>query len=63
MIRPWDSFATRAAWALCILAYSAGPGTEPILFEGPTDGRIVPLRGLPNLKFGWGPVFEADDTD
>ena len=55
-----DGFHTRAAWALCTLAYSAGPGTEPILFEGRTDGRIVPPRGSP--KFGWGPVFEADDN-
>lgn len=60
--RMLDGFSTRAAWALCTLAYSSGPGTEPILFEGRTDGRIVSPRGLPNLKFGWGPVFEADDT-
>ncbi|KAF8270938.1 inosine triphosphate pyrophosphatase-like protein [Lactarius quietus] len=60
--RMLDGFPTRAAWALCTLAYSAGPGTEPILFEGRTDGRIVPPRGLLNLKFGWGPVFEANDT-
>jgi inosine triphosphate pyrophosphatase len=55
-----DSFPTRAAWALCTFAYSAGPGTEPVLFEGRTDGRIVPARGPP--KFGWDPVFEAEDT-
>ncbi|KAH9062269.1 Ham1-like protein [Lactarius vividus] len=55
-----DGFPTRAAWALCTFAYSAGPGTEPVLFEGHTDGRIVPARGPP--KFGWDPVFEAEDT-
>jgi len=55
-----DGFPTRAAWALCTFAYSAGPGTEPILFEGRTDGKIVPARGPPN--FGWDPVFEAEDT-
>lgn len=55
-----DGFPTRAAWALCTFAYSAGPGTEPILFEGRTDGKIVPARGPP--KFGWDPVFEAEDT-
>ncbi|CCM05531.1 uncharacterized protein FIBRA_07757 [Fibroporia radiculosa] len=53
-------FPTTAAWALCTFAYSAGPGTEPILFEGRTDGRIVPARG--DGKFGWDPVFEADGT-
>ncbi|KAH9173353.1 Ham1-like protein [Lactarius sanguifluus] len=55
-----DGFPTRAAWALCTFAYSAGPGTDPVLFEGRTDGRIVPARGPP--KFGWDPVFEAEDT-
>lgn len=55
-----DSFPTRAAWALCTFAYSAGAGTEPVLFEGRTDGKIVPARGPP--KFGWDPVFEAEDT-
>jgi hypothetical protein len=55
-----DGFPTRTAWALCTFAYSAGPGTEPVLFEGRTDGKIVPARGPP--KFGWDPVFEAEDT-
>jgi hypothetical protein len=55
-----DGFSTRAAWALCTFAYSAGPGTEPVLFEGRTDGKIVPARGP--AKFGWDPVFEAEDT-
>ncbi|KAH9062276.1 Ham1-like protein [Lactarius vividus] len=58
--RMLDSFTTRAAWALCTFAYSAGPGTEPVLFEGRTNGRIVPPRGT--LKFGWGPVFETEDN-
>lgn len=49
-------FDTTAAWALCTFAYCAGPDAEPILFEGRTDGRIVPARGPP--KFGWDPVFE-----
>jgi len=53
-----EGFPTKAAWALCTFAYSAGPGTEPLLFEGRTDGKIVPPRG-PG-KFGWNPVFEED---
>jgi len=57
-----DGFSTRAAWALCTLAYSAGPGTEPILFEGRTGGNIVPARGPPNVGWEWDPVFEAEDT-
>jgi inosine triphosphate pyrophosphatase len=55
-----DGFPTRAAWALCTFAYSAGPGSEPVLFEGRTDGKIVPARGP--ARFGWDPVFEAEDT-
>jgi Ham1 family len=58
--RMLDGFQTRAAWALCTFAYSAGPGSEPILFEGRTEGKIVPARGP--SKFGWDPVFEAEDT-
>jgi inosine triphosphate pyrophosphatase len=58
--RMLDGFPTRAAWALCTFAYSAGPGTEPVLFEGRTDGTIVRARGP--AKFGWDPVFEAEDT-
>ncbi|KAH9833820.1 inosine triphosphate pyrophosphatase-like protein [Rhodofomes roseus] len=54
-------FPTTNAWALCTFAYSAGPGTEPILFEGQTDGRIVPARG--ETKFGWDPVFEPKGFD
>ncbi|TFY79229.1 hypothetical protein EWM64_g4784 [Hericium alpestre] len=53
-------FPTKEAWALCTFAYCVGPGSEPILFEGRTDGMIVPARGPP--KFGWDPVFQAEDT-
>ncbi|CAA7259318.1 unnamed protein product [Cyclocybe aegerita] len=49
-------FPTKAAEAVCTFAYSAGPGTEPIIFEGRTEGTIVPARG-PKV-FGWDAVFE-----
>ncbi|KAF7300250.1 Inosine triphosphate pyrophosphatase [Mycena kentingensis (nom. inval.)] len=56
-----DGFPTRAAWALCTFAYSEGPGFEPILFEGRTDGTVVPARqGTSN--FGWDAVFEPSGT-
>ena len=45
---------------MCTFAYSAGPGSEPILFEGRVPGRIVPARGAE--KFGWNPIFEVEDT-
>jgi len=35
-------------------------GTEPILFEGRTEGTIVPKRG-PDV-FGWDSVFEPLNT-
>ncbi|KAF9236190.1 inosine triphosphate pyrophosphatase-like protein [Melanogaster broomeanus] len=54
-------FPTTDAYALCTFAYSAGPGTEPILFEGRTDGTIVPARGPP--MFGWDPVFQPKGFD
>lgn len=50
-----QGFPTTAATALCTFAYSAGPGHEPILFEGRTEGHIVPARGP--THFGWDPVF------
>lgn len=53
-------FSTTAAYALCTFAYSAGPGSEPVLFEGRTDGRVIPARG--EGKFGWDPIFEVDGT-
>ncbi|WVR09759.1 inosine triphosphate pyrophosphatase [Kwoniella sp. DSM 27419] len=50
-----SGFSNTRATALCTFAYSAGPGTEPVLFEGRTEGNIVPARGPSN--FGWDPVF------
>jgi inosine triphosphate pyrophosphatase len=49
-------FNDTSAEAICTFAYSAGPGTEPIVFEGRTAGRIVPARG--SKVFGWDAVFE-----
>ncbi|GJJ07007.1 hypothetical protein Clacol_001205 [Clathrus columnatus] len=55
-----EGFPTKEATALCTFAYCPGPGQEPILFEGRTEGRIVPPRGP--ARFGWDPIFEAEDT-
>ncbi|WWC89270.1 inosine triphosphate pyrophosphatase [Kwoniella dendrophila CBS 6074] len=49
-------FSNTKATALCTFAYSAGPGQEPILFEGKTEGNIVEARGPKN--FGWDPIFQ-----
>ncbi|RAL05661.1 non-canonical purine NTP pyrophosphatase [Aspergillus ibericus CBS 121593] len=51
-----DSFETRSAEAVCTFAFSSGPGSDPILFQGRTEGTIVRPRGPAN--FGWDPIFE-----
>ncbi|KXS14441.1 inosine triphosphate pyrophosphatase-like protein [Gonapodya prolifera JEL478] len=50
------AYEDKSASALCIFAYSAGPGKEVRTFTGRTKGRIVPARG--DNKFGWDPIFE-----
>ncbi|KAK7902723.1 nucleoside triphosphate pyrophosphohydrolase ham1 [Exophiala xenobiotica] len=52
------AYQDKTAFAVCTFAYCAGPGHEPILFQGRTGGKIVPARGPPN--FGWDPVFEYE---
>ncbi|PFH44864.1 hypothetical protein AMATHDRAFT_184883 [Amanita thiersii Skay4041] len=53
-------FDSKSATAICTFAYSPGPGATPIVFEGRTEGQIVPARG-PKV-FGWDAVFEPLDT-
>ncbi|EFX01172.1 non-canonical purine NTP pyrophosphatase [Grosmannia clavigera kw1407] len=48
----------KSAQAVCTFALSKGPGHEPMLFQGVTDGKIVPARGPAN--FGWDPIFEYE---
>ena len=43
------------AWCQCCLAYSPGPGSEPKVFVGKTDGMIVAPRG--SGGFGWDAIF------
>ncbi|EGU12802.1 putative DNA repair-related protein [Rhodotorula toruloides ATCC 204091] len=54
-------FPSKRATAICTFAYSAGPGTEPLIFEGRTEGKIVQARGP--THFGWDPVFEPDEGE
>lgn len=49
-------FESTNAYALCTFAYCKGPGHQPIVFEGRTDGNIVSPRGP--TTFGWDPVFQ-----
>jgi len=56
-----DDDDNRAAYAQTIIAFSPGPGKEVQLFDGRTEGRIVPARG--SLDFGWDPVFEPTEEE
>ncbi|KKY32986.1 putative rdgb ham1 family non-canonical purine ntp pyrophosphatase [Diaporthe ampelina] len=52
------AYEDKGAKAVCTFGFSQGPGHEPILFQGVTQGRIVPARGPAN--FGWDPIFEYE---
>lgn len=49
----------KSAYAQTIVAFSPGPGHDPVMFEGRTMGKIVMPRG--ELAFGWDPIFEPDE--
>merc|ERR1712125_199765 len=49
-------YEDKSAYAQCIFALCAGPGCEVRIFDGRTEGKIVPARGP--TDFGWDPVFE-----
>ena len=44
-----------AAYCQCVLAFSPGPGAEPLLWVGRTPGTIVSPVG--NDGFGWDAIF------
>ncbi|KAH5436364.1 inosine triphosphate pyrophosphatase [Parastagonospora nodorum] len=49
-------FDDKSAQAVCTFAYCEGPGHEPVLFQGRTDGKLVESRGP--TAFGWDSCFE-----
>merc|ERR1712224_165081 len=51
----------KTAYAQCVFAFSPGPGSEVIVFDGRTEGKIVPQRGP--TDFGWDPIFEPNESD
>ncbi|KAK1050677.1 nucleoside triphosphate pyrophosphohydrolase ham1 [Friedmanniomyces endolithicus] len=51
-------FDDKSAQAVCTFAYCEGLGHEPIVFQGRTDGKIVPARGP--TDFGWDACFEYE---
>jgi len=54
-------FEDKSAFALCTFSLSWGPGHDPIVFSGKTDGKIVEARGPKD--FGWDPIFQPDGYD
>ncbi|EMR61481.1 putative inosine triphosphate pyrophosphatase protein [Eutypa lata UCREL1] len=50
------AYEDKSAQAVATFGFSKGPGHETILFQGKTDGKIVPARGP--AFFGWDPIFE-----
>ncbi|RKF62695.1 Inosine triphosphate pyrophosphatase [Erysiphe neolycopersici] len=52
------AYPDKTAQAVCTFAYCEGPGHEPLLFQGKTDGKIVTGRG--STDFGWDAIFEYD---
>jgi len=54
------AFSTdKSACAQTMVGFCPGPGEEVVVFDGRTQGKIVPGRGL--LDFGWDPIFEPDE--
>ena len=52
-------FDNNRAYAQTIIAFSPGPDEEIQLFDGRTEGYIVPARG--SKDFGWDPIFEPTE--
>ncbi|MCJ1406456.1 nucleoside triphosphate pyrophosphohydrolase ham1 [Ptychographa xylographoides] len=52
------AYDDKSAQAVCTFAYSTGPSHEPRIFQGRTDGKIVPARGP--THFGFDPIFEYE---
>ncbi|CEO95208.1 Inosine triphosphate pyrophosphatase [Plasmodiophora brassicae] len=50
------AYDDKTAYALCTFAFSEGPGSTPIVFQGTCEGSIVQARGPPD--FGWDPIFQ-----
>ncbi|KAG0153256.1 Ham1-like protein [Penicillium digitatum] len=52
------AYDDKAATAVCTFAFSAGPGSEPELFQACTEGKIVDKRG--DGGFACDPIFEVN---
>ncbi|KAF1998885.1 Ham1-like protein [Amniculicola lignicola CBS 123094] len=53
-----SGFDDKSASAVCTFAYCEGPGHDPVLFQGRTEGKLVESRG--STVFGWDSCFEYE---
>uniref|UniRef100_T1GI88 Inosine triphosphate pyrophosphatase n=1 Tax=Megaselia scalaris TaxID=36166 RepID=T1GI88_MEGSC len=51
-----DGWEDKGAKAVCTVTYVEDCNSEPIIFQGITDGDIVFPRGP--RDFGWDPIFQ-----
>lgn len=51
-------FDDNTAYAQCIVSLMVNENSEPMLFKGKINGKIVRARG--ETTFGWDPIFEPD---
>ena len=57
-----QGFADKSAYAETVVAFTkGGPDDEIHVFDGRTEGEIVPPRG--SLDFGWDPIFQTVTRD
>ncbi len=49
----------KSGYAQTVVGYCPGPGQKVVVFDGRTQGNIVPARGP--LDFGWDPIFEPNE--
>ncbi|KAI1814813.1 inosine triphosphate pyrophosphatase-like protein [Poronia punctata] len=52
------AYEDKSAQAVATFGFCKGPGEDVLLFQGRTDGKIVPARGPTN--FGWDAIFEYE---
>ncbi|KAF9431110.1 nucleoside triphosphate pyrophosphohydrolase ham1 [Entomortierella beljakovae] len=58
LVKMLEGYSDKSADAFCTIAYCAGPGSEPILFDASVKGSIVDPVGP--RTFGWDPIFKPD---
>ncbi|KAF9940899.1 hypothetical protein BGZ65_005807 [Modicella reniformis] len=77
LVKMLEGYEDKSAEAYCTIAYTTGPGSEPIMFFGSVksypiwmetlsfttrnQGSIVNPEGP--RKFGWDPIFKPDGQD